>query len=294
MGIKNIKKLLEKYPGVIRTESITDLVDSRIAVDTPIYLSKYLYITLRDHFSNYSDEDILSFEELNSEVRREIVDQVINRFMESFEIYSRVTGANFVMILEGPKTPEIKSHYAGARRLRDCDRFRERYRIYRRDCNVEGIRKVIGLIQDISLTELTERLYEVIEKSAYECIKADGESERMACILRENQMVDHVLTTDTDCLAMKQSMIINIDSRALEYTFIDYQQALENLSLTESQFTDLCIMSGCDYNDNIPRIGVMKAYKMIQEHGNIENVGQVKDITILNHEVCRRLFCLLE
>lgn len=294
MGIKNIKKLLEKYDGIIRTEPVVDLVESRIAVDTPIYLSKYLYIVIRDYFKNCSDEDILSFSEFSSEHRVRIVEEVVDKFMDCFDTYSRITGATFVMILEGTKTPEIKSRYAGSRRLRDHERFKERYLNYRREGDVDGLRKVIGLVQDIPLIDLTKRLSDVLEKSSYECIRAQGESERMACILRENAMVDHVLTTDTDCLAMRQSMITHIDTRSLEYTIIDYSRALQVLSLNESQFTDLCIMSGCDYNDNIPRIGVMKAYKMIQEHDNIEGISEIRDVSILNHEVCRRLFCLLE
>ncbi|KAK6159751.1 hypothetical protein DH2020_003132 [Rehmannia glutinosa] len=38
------------------------------------------------------------------------------------------------------------------------------------------------------------------------------------------------------------------------------------------QFTDLCILSGCDYCDSIKGIGGLTALKLIRQHGSIENI----------------------
>lgn len=291
MGIKNIKKLLEKYDNVIRTEPVSKLVGSRIAVDTPIYLCKHLYVTLKDHFDTYSDSDILSFKELSSKQSQLIIEEVVDRFIDNFNGYSSTTGAEFIMILEGESIPSDKERYAGIRRQQDHDRIVQRYEQYQRNRDVVGMRKVIVSATNIRVPELTRRLIEQLQDS-FDYIIAEGESERTACELRESGMVDHILSTDTDCLAMGHSMITHIHSSTLGYTIVDYQQALEELELSESQFVDLCIMCGCDYNNNIPRVGVMTAYKLIQKHDTIENIGQVKDISHLNHESCRELFCL--
>ena len=34
----------------------------------------------------------------------------------------------------------------------------------------------------------------------------------------------------------------------------------------------MCILCGCDYSDTIEGIGPMTAFKLMQEHENIENV----------------------
>jgi len=44
------------------------------------------------------------------------------------------------------------------------------------------------------------------------------------------------------------------------------------MELQQEQFVDLCILLGCDYCDKIRGIGPKSAYKLIQEHGSIENI----------------------
>ena len=44
------------------------------------------------------------------------------------------------------------------------------------------------------------------------------------------------------------------------------------LNITYDQFVDICILCGCDYTSKISGIGPIKAYKLIKEHTNIENI----------------------
>ena len=50
-------------------------------------------------------------------------------------------------------------------------------------------------------------------------------------------------------------------------------------------------MCGCDYNENIFRVGPAKAFKLLLKHGNIENVPL--DTTCLNYKFCREQFKVL-
>lgn len=47
---------------------------------------------------------------------------------------------------------------------------------------------------------------------------------------------------------------------------------LKSLNLTMDEFIDMCILCGCDYVPRISGIGPVKAYKMIQEHKNLDKV----------------------
>lgn len=53
---------------------------------------------------------------------------------------------------------------------------------------------------------------------------------------------------------------------------IELALVLEGFGMTQEQFVDLCIMCGCDYTTNIPGIGPIKAFKLVQEETKIENV----------------------
>ena len=60
-------------------------------------------------------------------------------------------------------------------------------------------------------------------------------------------------------------------------------KVLDGLGLSMDQFVDLCILLGCDYCDKIRGVGPKSAYKMIQEHGSIENM--LKKIDSKKHTV---------
>lgn len=47
--------------------------------------------------------------------------------------------------------------------------------------------------------------------------------------------------------------------------------------LTEDQFTDLCILCGCDYCSNIKGIGGHTALKLIKQHGSLGAVLEALD-----------------
>lgn len=60
-------------------------------------------------------------------------------------------------------------------------------------------------------------------------------------------------------------------------TEIKLDLVLKGLNLSMDSFIDLCILSGCDYTENIDGIGSVKAYKLISELGNIEGVLKYVD-----------------
>ena len=119
------------------------------------------------------------------------------------------------------------------------------------------------------------------------------EAETMGSDLCIRNQVDAVLSEDTDILAYGSPVFLTkFDSRTGLCVRIEYKKLLESFNFTPEQFLDFCIMCGTDYNNNIPRIGPSKAYKLILEHKNIETVGSEckLDTTILNHKRTRELF----
>ena len=54
-------------------------------------------------------------------------------------------------------------------------------------------------------------------------------------------------------------------------------------------------MCGTDYNANVKKIGPVNAFKLIQEHRNIESIVPIlekknKDTSVLKYQLCRSIF----
>lgn len=124
-------------------------------------------------------------------------------------------------------------------------------------------------------------------------VQAQHEAEQACAMLLLENKAQAVFSRDSDLLVYGCPILLNeITTQHGKLHFYGYDLAtiLQDLQLPFYSFRDFAIMCGCDYNSNIPRIGVKRAYTLIKEKQCIENVGQSHDITILNHVTCRQLF----
>lgn len=62
------------------------------------------------------------------------------------------------------------------------------------------------------------------------------------------------------------------EQKKLPVTEVSLEAALHGLDMPMEQFTDLCLLLGCDYLDPVRGIGPKTALKLIREHGRLENV----------------------
>ena len=90
-------------------------------------------------------------------------------------------------------------------------------------------------------------------------------------------MVDYVVTEDMDTLAfgcprMIRTCLDKSIKRKDIISIIDLDVVLQGFELTYDEFVDLCILCGCDYCENIPRVGNKTAYTLIKKHRSIESI----------------------
>lgn len=67
----------------------------------------------------------------------------------------------------------------------------------------------------------------------------------------------------------------NYQIRGLKYTggyLISYKTALSELGISQEEFIDFCILSGCDYTGTLKGVGPITALKLIKKYKNIENI----------------------
>jgi len=173
--------------------------------------------------------------------------------------------------------------------------------------------KILKLIEEkfakqciVITKEHSEMVKEICEHLGIPCIRALTEAETLCAVMCYKGIVDAVISEDSDVLCYKCPILLShIDLKNETFSEIRYKNLVQKLDLTEEQFLDFCIMCGCDYNSRIKLplsktnktgrqtgIGPAKAYKLIKEHGSIENIEYMTelDISPLNHERCRELF----
>ena len=139
---------------------------------------------------------------------------------------------------------------------------------------------------------------------------AELEAEKTCAQLCCEGKVDAVLSEDTDVLAYGAPVFLSkINTSTDTCVRVVHSELLEELQLSYDQFLDLCIMCGTDYNRNIDKIGVIKAYEIIRDHKSIEgfenHINTLKNkgmkmkkfeenaldkIEVLNHTRVRELF----
>jgi 5'-3' exonuclease len=149
-----------------------------------------------------------------------------------------------------------------------------------------------GQLYDVSPQDFEDakELFKILQVPFY---TAPGEAEKMCSAMCISGFVSAVLSEDTDVMAYGAPVFLTkIDTSSDTCVRIKHNYLLEQLSLTITNFLDLCIMCGTDYNSNIPKIGSKTAYKQIIQYGSIDEIGLKTnlDISILNHNRVRQLF----
>lgn len=152
--------------------------------------------------------------------------------------------------------------------------------------------------QIIDITPLDfDTLKKFLDACGIPWIVAAGEAEKLCCKLCLDKVVDCVLSDDTDILAYKCPVALSkIDTFNETVNCIEHDSLLEFLGLNEDEFLDHCILCGTDYNQNIPNIGSFKAYNLIKQFKNIENIQKYLqvDMSNINYLQVRKLFTVFE
>jgi len=120
-------------------------------------------------------------------------------------------------------------------------------------------------------------------------LQAKCEAEKLATTLAIEGKVAAVFSNDTDNLTHGcPCLATGFEGHNL--VCISVTDVLDLLKISFSTFVDLCIMAGCDYNENIKNLGIGKAYNLLREYHRIDYLPPKYDTTCLNYQRCRELF----
>lgn len=112
----------------------------------------------------------------------------------------------------------------------------------------------------------------------YVQVEGGGEAEGILSMLCKNNVIQGVITEDSDILANGGNLLLkNFSSDKNDIEENCLEGILHCLELTHDEFIDFCILCGCDYTEKIPSLGPMNAIKIIHKYKNIEKFLENND-----------------
>ena len=301
MGIKQLNKVINKFASDSVNEiHFKKLKGKKVAIDSSILIYRYRY------------------------GNRDSVDSHIWGFLNKTCMYLKY-GILPVFVFDG-KPPKAKKFILD-KRLKQKFRIENKISDLRKfmNCSVDSstpklekilpnktnsqIRKLTNQPQKIQeeILKLQKQLTCVTKNHRNECkyflkllgipiIEASNEAENMCVTLEKKGLVDYTFTEDSDALTFGSYNLLKSCQKPDHFTHIHSPTMLEHLKLTPKEFTDFCILCGCDYSPNIHKIGSITAYSLIQTHSTIENVLENLDTNRyylpidFDYEVARDIF----
>lgn len=136
-------------------------------------------------------------------------------------------------------------------------------------------------------------MFNIISSLGIPHVVAESEAEQMCAWLCLNGICEAAYSVDSDTLPFGSPIWIK-EIKGREATIILLEPFLKALGLTFNQYVEVCIASGCDFNNNIEGLGILNVYKHIKNCDWIENLPPELDISPLNHLQCRDIFSIKE
>lgn len=308
MGIKDLNKFLrEKNEAIFQTIHLSTYRYKKIAVDANLYMYKFggrhgtetklwlqsfieLISCLRENDIHpifvFDNPEVIKQKAKVREKRQKLKDESIEKLVILQEAMERCnsTGEIDTILLEFQERKKIPSTSL--------------LRPGRINFNEREVQNAIDMMKkqiihfDPEDYKLVKDLFTLL---GIPFVQAPEEGEKLMADLCLQKKVETVLTDDSDIVVYgTPTSLSNIDVFRSTVTSINYTDILEVLEFTPSQFTDFCIMCGCDPNDQtrIRGYGPAKSYKLLKSFENIETIrDECKlDVSALEHEMCRDYF----
>jgi len=254
MGIKSLTQCIKREcPNGIKHDNLSSLSGKRVAVDA----SLIIYQQLLSH-------------KLLKNKKGEITNHITGLFYKLVNYLSH--NIELVFVFDG-RPPELKQECIKERRKK-LDDAKEKMD------TCENIEEKNELEKStLRLTwDMVDNVKKLLSHMGVSYIHMEvGEGEAIAAELCRIGYVDYVLTEDMDtlvggCPRLIRSCTDKSVKRKDIVSILYHEEILKGLGLTEDQFIKYCILCGCDYCSNIPKVGNIMALKLIKKYNTVEEI----------------------
>jgi len=259
MGIKNLKKIIDKYAlPCITIKKFEDYENKTIAIDTSLVLFKYITAMRK------SGKDLVTKDGLVTSHLHGLV------FLISKLISHKITP---VFVFDG-KAPDFKKNTLSKRydnrkaaedKLQDLD-------------SLSAEEKIMYFIKTTKLSgDIIKSTKLLLTTLGIPFVDSPEEADaQMVCLLKKN-LVYAVATEDMDLLTFGADRLLKnfFSTKENNILEINRDKMLKELKLTGNQFIDLTILLGCDYLPTLDRIGYVKSYTYLTQYKSLDKILEV-------------------
>lgn len=264
MGIKGLSKLLGDHaPRAIKEKDLASLSGRKIAIDASMCIYQLL-VGVRMGADNFTNDAGMN------------TSHIIGLFYRSIRLLE--LGLKPVFVFDG-KPPPMK----GGELQKRADLKKEAIEAHAKAQeagDVEGMERYAKRINTIT-PEMLTACKQLLTFMGIPVVTAPCEAEAQCAELNKAGAVWATATEDMDSLTFGTPRLLRhlwagtsstAAKKGVKPRVFELDVVLEDLGLDLPQFTDMCMLSGCDYLDQIKNLGPMTALKLIREKGNIEGI----------------------
>lgn len=182
----------------------------------------------------------------------------------------------------------------------------------RASITAEGLNNTISIVDGIIekyyiqtldiKDEVLKTITNILSAMGSRYVIAPGEGEEYCCHLFRADLIDVIVSKDTDVIAysgVPHTYDLRLATKSLEV--LNKEAMIAGLGLTgEKMLLEFLILCGCDYNDRLVQVGPARAHTQLLKHGSIsgmqansetERLLRGKDFEGLKQSECTAIFC---
>jgi len=272
MGIKNLNAVLKKNHSFPK-KNIKDIKHSIVAVDFSLFLYRFLY--------NQNNPVECFLRQLTVFFKNNILPVYVldgSAPVEKNEIINKRANKRIKISEELKKLLDLKEKL-----INDCASPRKLSLLEDEILRLE--KKCVQFSK-----ENTQTLINFFEMCGVPVIKENYESDWILAQLSKNNLVDYILSEDSDILVYGAKKIMkNFCIQEESFYLYERDKILDSIGFNNDEFIDMCILSGCDYAPKIKFVNSLKSFEMINSFRSIENIRDLP-INIDSVNLARNIF----
>lgn len=275
MGIRGLNQFIKKVcPECILEKKIENYNGKIFAIDSSILLYKYRYIASSCETSH-----------INGFINR-VLYYLNNKIIPLF-IFDGLPPEQKKITLEKRQVQKKKMYekIEILRELLDSSPDDEKLNI-----NSEITRLSSQLIH-VTKKHISD-IKELLDILGIPYITAPDEAEKFCVYLYKQNIVDYVVSDDTDVFAFGCNNVLKTNIKN-NITEINIDILKQKIDYNDKKFLDFCILSGCDYLPTIPGLANNTIYNLFKNYNNIDDIINLKKYNFpedYNYDKIRNIF----
>ncbi|CAK9437225.1 uncharacterized protein LODBEIA_P16030 [Lodderomyces beijingensis] len=260
MGVKGLNQLIKEYSPQAYTEyQLKNLFGRKVAIDASMCLYQFLIAVRQSDGQQLTNEEGETTSHLSGIFYRTI------RLVEN--------NIKPVYVFDG-KPPVLKGGELEKRLLRREEAQKSMDQI-KDDGTVAEVMKFEKRLVRVSRDQ-NDEAKKLLSLMGIPYVEAPCEAEAQCAELARGGKVYAAASEDMDTLCYEPPQLLRhltfSEARKMPIDEIKYKDAIAGLDMTKEEFIDLCILLGCDYCETIKGVGPVTAYKLMKEHGSLDNI----------------------